>query len=168
MTSDPPARKTFGWATRLKCGLLAAAVAWFAGWIVSFPFEFSLAWRYVDGNARLLPEVLVKGAVVWGGFTLFMAAAGFTPLVLPAVLLVPPHWVVRWRAILIPAAGLAAILSVDRRMGFLQIYYFHHPHAIQAFFFTAPNFFVVTFALVVVWMYAVLAQRRLRSADSES
>jgi hypothetical protein len=164
MTSVSPARKTFGWATRLKCGLLAAAVAWFAGWIISFPFELSLAWRYVDGNARLLPEALVKGLVVWGGFSLFMAAAGFTPLVLPAVLVVPPWWIVRWRAVLIPSAGLAAILSVNRRMGFLNMYYFHHPHAVWAFFFSAPNLFVVTFALVVVWVYAVLARRRLRSA----
>jgi hypothetical protein len=163
MTSISPARTTFGWATRLKCGLLAAAAAWFAGWIISFPFEFSLAWRYVDGNARLLPESLVKGLVVWGGFSLFMAAAGFMPLVLPAFLLVPPRWVVRWRVLLIPAAGLAAILSVDRRMGLLQIYYFRHPDAIRAFFFSAPNFFVVTFALVVVWVYAALAQRRLRA-----
>jgi hypothetical protein len=168
MTSVSPARTAFGWATRLKYGLLSAAAAWFAGWIVSFPFELSLARRYVDGNAHLLPEVLVKGLVVWGGFTLFMAAAGFTPLVLPAVLLVPPRWVVRWRVLLILAAGLAAILSVNRRMGFLQIYYFRHPRAVGAFFFTAPNFFVVTFALVVVWVYAVLAQRRLRSADAES
>jgi hypothetical protein len=166
MTSDSPARKTFGWATRLKCGLVAGAAAWFAGWIVSFPFELSLAWRYVDGNARLLPEALVKGAVVWGGFTLFMAAAGFTPLVLPAVLFVPPGWVVRWRRILIPAAAFVAILSVNRRMGFLQIYYVHHPGAVRAFFFTAPNFFVITFALVVVWVYALLAQRRLRPTDA--
>jgi hypothetical protein len=164
MTSVSPARKTFGWATRLKCGLLAAAVAWFAGWIISFPFELSLAWRYVDGNARLLPEALVKGLVVWGGFSLFMAAAGFTPLVLPAVLVVSPRWIVRWRVILIPAAGLAAVLSVNRRMGLLHMYYFRHPHAFRAFFFSAPNFFVITFALVVVWVYAVLAQRRLRPA----
>ncbi len=168
MTSDSPPGKAFGWTTRLKCGLLAAAVAWFAGWIISFPFELSLAWRYVDGNTSLLPEALVKGLVVWGGFSMFMAAAGFTPLVLPAVLLVPPRWVVRWRVFLIPAAGLAAILSVDKRMGLLQIYYFRHPRAIRAFFFSAPNFFVVTFALVVVWVYAMLAQRRLRSADAES
>jgi hypothetical protein len=161
MTSDSPARKTFGWATRLKCGLLAAAVAWFVGWLISFPFEFDLAWRYVDGNARLLPEALVKGLAVWGGFSLFMAAAGFTPLVLPAVLVIPPRWIVRRRAVLIPAAGLAAILSVNRRMGFFNMYYFHHPHAIRAFFFSAPNFFVITFAVVVVWVYAVLAQRRL-------
>ena len=162
MTSISPASTTFGWATRLKCGLVAAAAAWLAGWIVSFPFEFSLAWRYVDGHTGLLPEALAKGSMVWGGFTLFMAAAGFTPLVLPAVLFIPPRWVVRWRFLLIPAAGLAAILSVDRRMGLLQMYYFRHPHAIRAFFFSAPNFFVVTFALVVVWVYAALAQRRLR------
>jgi hypothetical protein len=164
MTSVSPARKTFGWATRLKCGLLAAAVAWFAGWIISFPFELAVARRYVDGNASLLPEAVVKGLVVWGGFSLFMAAAGFTPLVLPAVLVVPPRWIVRWRVFLIPAAGLAAILSVNRRMGFLNTYHFHHPRAIREFFFSAPNFFVITFALVVVWVYAVLAQRRLRSA----
>ena len=167
MTSVSPAKKTFGWVTRLKCGLLAAAVAWFVGWIISFPFEFSLAWRYVDGNAGLLPEALLKGLVVWGGFSLFLAAAGFTPLVLPAVLLVPPRWIVRWRFILVPVAGLVAILSVNRRMGLLHMYYFRHPHALRAFFFSAPNFFVITFALVVVWVYAVLAQRRLRSADAQ-
>ena len=161
MTAPP--RKTFGWATRFRYGLLAAAVAWFAGWIITFPFELSLAWRYVDGNARLLPEALAKGLVVWGSFSLFMAAAGFTPLVLPAVLLIPPRWVVRRRVLLIPAAGLAAALAVDRRMGLLELYYFRHPHAIRAFFFTAPNFFVVTFALVVVWVYAALAQRRLQT-----
>ena len=117
MTSVSPARKTFGWATRLKYGLLAAAVAWFAGWLIGFPFELFLAWRYVDGNARLLPEALVKGLVVWGGFSLFMAAAGFMPLVLPAVLLVPPRWIVRWRVFLIPAAGLAAILAITGAWG---------------------------------------------------
>ena len=159
--SELPAGKTFGWPTRLKYGLLAAAAAWFAGWVIGFPFEFSLAWRYVDGNVPLLPEALFKGLMVWGGFTLYMAAAGFTPLVLPSVLLVPPGWVVRRRVLLIPAAGLAAILSVNRRMGLLQMYYFHHPNAIKAFFFSAPNFFVVTFALVVVWVYALLARRRL-------
>jgi hypothetical protein len=164
MTSVSPARKTFGWATRLKLGLMAAAIAWFVGWVITFPFELSLAWRYVDGNARLLPEVLVKGLTVWGGFSLFMAAAGFTPLVLPAVLVVPPRWIVRWRGLLIAAAGLAAILSVNRRMGLLHIYYFRHPRAIREFFFSAPSFFVITFALVVVWVYAALAQRRLRSA----
>jgi len=164
MTSVPPARKTFGWATRLKCGLLAAAVAWFAGWIISFPFELSLAWRYVDGNARLLPEAVVKGLAVWGGFSLFMAAAGFTPLVLPAVLVVPPRWIVRWRFFLIPAAGLAATLSFNRRMGLLDTYHFRHPHAIKEAFFSAPSFFVLTFALAVVWVYSVLAQRRMQSA----
>jgi hypothetical protein len=164
MTSDLPANKTFGWATRLKFGLIAAAVAWFVGWIISFPFELSLAWRYVDGNVRLLPEAVVKGLTVWGGFSLFMAAAGFTPLVLPAVLVVPPRWIVRRRAFLIPAAGVAAILSFSRRMGLLDSYHLHHPHAIEEVFFGAPSFFVITFALVVVWVYSVLAQRRLRSA----
>jgi hypothetical protein len=48
-------------------------------------------------------------------------------------------------------------------MGLLQIYYFRHPHAIKAFFFSATNFFVVTFALVVVWVYAAFAQRQLRA-----
>jgi hypothetical protein len=166
MISDLPARKTFGWTTRLKFGLMAATIAWVVGWIISFPFELSLAWRYVDGNARLLPEAVVKGLTVWGGFSLFMAAAGFLPLVLPAVLVVPPRWIVRWRVLLIPAAGLAAILSVNQRMGLLHIYYFHHPRAIRQFFFSAPNFFVITFTLVVVWVYSMLAQRRLRSVVS--
>jgi hypothetical protein len=164
MTSDSPdERKPFGWRTRLKYGLLAAVAGWLAGWIITFPFEISLAWRYVDGNARQLPESLAKGMVVWGGFSLFMAMAGFGPMVLPAFLLIPPRWFVRWRRILIPGAPLVAILAINQRMGFLHAYRFRHPEAIKAFFFTAPNFFVITFALVVVWVYVMLARRRLQA-----
>ncbi|SRR5258708_24644016 len=168
MTSDlPDERKPFRWRTRLKYGLLAAAAAWLAGWIIIFPFEFSLAWRYVDGNVRQLPVSLVKGMVVWGGFSLFMALAGFAPMVLPAFLLIPPRWFVRWRRILIPGAPLAAFLAIYQRMGLLHAYRLRHPQAIKAFFFTAPNFFVITFALVVVWVYVMLARRRLRADAAE-
>jgi low affinity Fe/Cu permease len=52
-------------------------------------------------------------------------------------------------------------------MGLLHVYKFQHPWEISAFFFTAPNFFVVTFALVVVWVYVVLAKRRLESGARE-
>jgi hypothetical protein len=159
---------TFGWKTRLKYGLLAAGAGWLAGWAISFPFELSLAWRYVDGNSRQLPGSLAKGLVVWAGFSLFMAVAGFVPLVLPAVLLIPPRWIVRWRYILIPAAPLAAFTAIYHRMGLLHVYYFRHTRALRTFFFTAPNFFVVTFALVVVWVYAELARRGLQSSSAGS
>lgn len=167
MTSGPPgAIKTLGWATRLRYGLLAAGAAWLAGWLAGFPFELSLAWRYVDGNPRRLPSTLAEGLLVWAGFTLFMAAAGFVPLVLPPLLLIPARWIVRWRRILIPAAPLGAILAIDRRMGLLHVYRFQHPQDLEAFFFTAPNFFVVTFALVVVWVYVVLAAAALGRLES--
>lgn len=152
---------SFGLGTRLKYGGLAAAAGWVAGWLVSFPFRLPLAWRYVDGHIGQLPGVLAEGMVVWAAFTLFMAMAGFLPLVLPLVLLIPPGWVVRRRWIAIPAAPLAAIVAVDYRMGLVSRYYVHHRSALEVFFFTAPNFFVITFALVVVWVYALLAKRRL-------
>ncbi|MGC2399097.1 MAG: hypothetical protein WA510_04925 [Acidobacteriaceae bacterium] len=145
---------------RLKYGLVAALGAWLSGWVVSLPFEFSQAWRYVDGNVRELPVSLAKGMVVWAGFSLFMATAGFLMLGLPAILLIPPLWFVRWRRILIPAAPLVALVAIDKRMGLLHRYYFLHPKPVEIFFFTAPTFFVMTFALTVVWLYAALAGRR--------
>jgi hypothetical protein len=157
---------TFGWPTRLKYGLLAAAAGWLAAWAVCLPFELSLAWRYVDQNARQLPESFAKGLVVWAGFSLFLAMAGFLPLMLPPVLLLPPNWIVRWRRVLIPVAPLVAMAAIYERMGFLRAYYFRHRWKPRAFLFTAPNFFVVTFALVAVWVYVVLAKRRLSSKVS--
>ena len=154
---------TFGWQTRLKYGLVAGAVAWFAGWMVSFPFELDVAWRYVDGKIHQLPMALVKGSMVWAGFTMFMALAGFVPLILPAFLLIPPGWIVRSSKWLIPAAALAALLAVYERMGLLHVYQFRNPWAIRDFFFSGPNFFVISFALVVVWVYSSLARRRLRA-----
>ena len=152
---------TFGWKMRLKYALLAAGAAWLAGWLVTLPFELALAWRYVDGTASQLPSTLAKGLVVWGGFSFFMALAGFLPLMLPLILVVSPRWIVRLRRILIPAAPLVALLALYHRMGFLHGYYYRHPRELRTFFFTAPNFFVITFALVAVWVYASLAKRRL-------
>jgi hypothetical protein len=153
--------KTFGWLTRVKYGLLAAVAGWSAGWLVSFPFKLSLAWRYVDGDFRRLPISLAEGLLVWAGFSLFMAMAGFVPVMLPSIVLIPPRWIVRWRGLLIPAAPLAASLVMYRRMGFLNLYHFRNPSAVREFFFSALNFFVITFALVVVWTYVGLARRRL-------
>jgi hypothetical protein len=156
---------TFGWTTRLRYALLAAGTAWLAGWLVTLRFEFSLARRYADGDARLLHDSLAKGLAVWGGFCLFMALAGFVPLVLPAFLLMPPRWLVRWRYVLVPAAPLGAMLAIYNRMGLLHLYRLHHRQELKAFFFTAPNLFVITFALVVVWVYVTLARRRLGKLD---
>jgi hypothetical protein len=160
------AMTTFGWPTRLKCGVLAALAGWLAGILVSFPFELALAWRYVDGNGHRLPDSLAEGLIVWAAFTLFMAAAGFVPLMLPLVLLIAPGRIVRWRGILIPGGPLVAFLAIDERMGLLHPYFFRHTKALRAFFVTGPNFFVLTFALVVVWVYVVLAKRRLSSLSA--
>ena len=104
---------------------------------------------------------------MWGAFALFMGMAGFVPLVLPAFLLIPPRWMVRLRWVLIPAAPLGAMLAIYNRMGFLHVYHLHHRDELKVFFFTAPNIFVVTFALAVVWVYVMLARRRLQSGAGE-
>ena len=74
------------WQTRLHLGVLAAGAAWLAGWLVSFPFELPLAWRYVDGHAARLPGALAEGLLVWAGFSLILAVAGLLPLLLPLLL----------------------------------------------------------------------------------
>ncbi len=159
---------TFGWAARLKYAAVAALAGWLVGWLVSFPFELPLAWRYVDAHASQLPAALLKGSLIWAAFSFFIAMAGFIPLVLPAVLLIPPRFIVRWRGLLIPAAPVIALLAIYNRMGLLHKYEFHHPEAMRAFFFTAPNFFVMAFALGVTWIYVRLARRRLSQVRAKS
>ena len=159
--------KTFGWLTRLKYGLLAGLAGWLAGWLVCIPFEAAIAWRYVDAHARRLPGSLAEGLVVWAAFSLFMALVGFVPLFLPLVMLIPPRWIARRRWILIPAAGLLAFVAINYRMGLMTFHHFRHPQAIRAFFFTAPNIFVLTFTPVAVWAYSRLARRRLASGARE-
>jgi hypothetical protein len=155
---------TFGWRLRLQYAIVSGGLGWLVGWLVSFPFDIPLAWRYVDGDARRLPHALAEGLVVWAAFTLFMGVAGFLPLMLPGFLLIPPRWIVRWRGLLIVAAPLAALLAIYQRMGLLHVYRIHHPEAVRAFFFTAPNFFAISFALVAVLVYTTLAKRRLAVA----
>jgi hypothetical protein len=154
---------TFAWTVRLKYGALAGLVGWLAGWLITIPFVFRLAWRYVDAHASQLPVAVGKGMVVWGAFSLFMAMSGFLPL-LPLFLLVSPRWIVRWRHFLIPGVTLAALLAIYDRMGLLNAYHFLHPRDILYFSITAPNLFIITFASVMMWVYSLLAKRRLSTS----
>jgi hypothetical protein len=155
---------TFAWPTRLKYGVLAGLAGWLAGWLLTIPFELSLAWRYVDAHAGRLPGSLAKGLVVWGAFSLFIASVGFVPLALPLLLCVSPRWIVRRRRFLIPGVTLAAVLALDYRMGLLNAYHFRNPLSFYYFFIGAPNLFIVTFAPVMTWAYTVLAKRRLSAS----
>ena len=157
---------SFPWTLRLRYGALAALFAWGLGWLFTIPFEVVIAWRYVDGHARLLPMALAEGLLVWAAFSLFMAVAGFLPAVVPLVLLLPPRWLVRSRGWLIPLAGLAALVAIYSRMHILSAYYVRHWQVLRSFFFSGPNFFVVTFAVAVTWRYTALARRRLAAPPS--
>ena len=57
----------------------------------------------------------------------------------------------RWRRFLIPGVTLAAILAIYYRMGLLNSYYFRHRRILYSFFISAPNLFIITFALVMMW-----------------
>jgi hypothetical protein len=155
---------TFAWRTRLKYALLAGLAGWLIGWLTTIPFVVSMAWRYVDADASQLPDSLAKGLVVWGAFTLFMAVAGFVPLALPLFLCVSPCWIVRRRGFLIPGVTLALIVALYYRMGLLNGYYLRHPRIPYSFFISAPNVFLITFALAMMWVYTALAKRRLSAS----
>jgi hypothetical protein len=154
---------TLSWTVRLKYGVLAGSVGWLAGWLMGIPFVLRQAWRYVDAHASQMPVTVAKGMVVWGAFSLFTASAGFVPLVL-LFLLISPLWIVRRRRFLLPGVSLAASLAFYYSMGLLHSYHLRHPRTILIFFFTAPNFFAITFALVMMWVYVVLARRRLSAS----
>ena len=154
----------FTWRTRLKFALLAGLAGWLAGWLATIPFVVGMAWRYVDAHASQMPDSLAKGSVVWGAFSLFMGIAGFVPLALPLFLCLSPRWIVRRRGFLIPGVTLALILALYYRMGFWNGYYFRHPHILYTFFFSAPNVYLIVFALVMMWVYTVLAKRRLSAS----
>ena len=137
-------------------------VAWLVGLVLSFPFELSLSpgamWMETAGLCRCAGRRA-------GGVGRLQPFHGHGRISAPGSAGVPAYPAaldVRWRGLLIPAAihgrppcylpahGVVAYLSFSSSAS--------HP----AFFFTAPNFFVITFALVVVWVYRLLAGRRLR------
>ena len=159
---------TFTWRTRLKYAVLAFLAGWLAGWLVTIPFVVAMAWRYVDAHASQLPDSLAEGLVVWGALCLFMAIAGFVPLALPLFLCVSPRWIVRWRGFLIPGVTLALILALYYRMGLWNGYYFQHPRILYSFFISAHNVFIIPFALVMMWVYTVLAKRRLSASAANT
>ena len=135
--------KTFGWPTRLKYGLLAAGGSLVGGLDRSaFPLSFLLPGAMWMATPASCPNPWPKDWWCGAASACSWRWQDSCPWCCRAVLLVPPRWIVRWRVFLIPAAPLAAILSVYRRMGLLNVYHFRHPRRFRAFFFTAPNFFV--------------------------
>ena len=155
---------TFAWRTRLKYALLAGLAGWLAGWLMTIPFVVGMAWRYVDAHVRLLPNTVAEGLVIWGAFSLTMSMAGFAALALPLLLFVSPRWIVRWRGFLIPLVMVVAILVLYNRLGLLSGYYFLHPQILYDMFISAPNVYLIAFAPVMMWVYTVLAKRRLSAS----
>ena len=153
--------KAFGWQTRLLYALRAGLAGWIAGIMLTIPFEVGVAWRYVNGHTRELPLVLMKGMGVWSCFTLVMAGMAWLPLAVPVALLVPPGWIVRWRRILVPASGVAAIYAIGTRLLLFRADNFTSFDAAYRVFWTSPNVFAVVFACVLTGVYAMLARRRL-------
>ncbi len=131
---------------------------------MTVPFVVSMAWRYVDAHASQLPNTVAEGLVIWGAFSLSMSMAGFAVLALPLLLCVSPRWIVRWRSLLIPLVTLVAILLFFYRMGLLSGYYFLHPRILYDMFISAPNVYLIVFAPVMMWVYTVLAKRRLSAS----
>ncbi len=70
----------------------------------------------------------------------------------------------RWRGFLIPLVTVVAILVFYYRMGLLSGYYFLHPGILYDMFISAPNVYLIVFAPVMMWVYTVLAKRRLSAA----
>jgi hypothetical protein len=155
---------TFTWRTRLKYAVLAFLAGWLAGWVVTIPFVVRMAWRYVDAHASEMPNTVAEGLVVWGAFSLTMSMAGFSALALPLLLFVSPRWIVRWRGLLIPLVTVVAILVLYKRLGLLSGYYFVHPEILYDMFVSAPNVYLIAFAPAMMWVYTVLAKRRLSAA----
>ena len=157
---------TFTWRTRLKYAVLAFLAGWLAGWLVTIPFVVRVAWRYVDAHASQMPNTVAEGLVIWGAFSLTMSMAGFAVLALPLLLCVSPRWIVRWRGFLIPLVTVVAILLLYYRLGLLSGYYFLHPQILYDMFISALNVYLISCALVMMWVYTVLAKRRLSAAGA--
>ena len=159
------APKPFRWTVRLKYVALAGSSGWIAGWLACFPFVVFQAWRYVDAQASKMLVVVAKGMVVWGAFSLFMAIEWFVQVML-VFLLLSPRGIVRRRAFLLTGVAMASSPAFYWRMGLLQFYHLRHPYIILDFFFTAPIFFAIIFALSMTWTYVALASRRLSACGS--
>jgi hypothetical protein len=154
----------FGWRIRLQYAAAAGFTGWIAGFLLTIPFELSLARRYLEGQSHGVAFTLAEGLTVWACFTFFMAAAAWVPLVMPFALLVPPGWAVRWRGMLVGAAAAAAILAMGKRLNLFVRDHFVDLPTIEYTFFTSQIVFAFVFAVVLTATYSVLAERRLSSS----
>ena len=155
----------YGWRSRLRDAALAGLAGWIAGFIVTIPFEVAQAMRYASGYPHHLLKILAEGFLVWAVFTLFMGLVGWLPLAVPVALLVPPRWIVRWRAIVIPLAVAVAFLSLGWRLHLFVWDQYIDGRAVLDAFITAPNLFAWTFAFFLPLIYILLAARRLRALN---
>jgi hypothetical protein len=141
----------WNWPLRLRSSLLAALAGWFAGVLVTFPIEASVAWRNSDGQAQLMTETLALGMVVWSTWTLAFSLLGWLVVAAPVTLILSPLWLRKYKTPMVVAVGLAAVALPAHTFGLFTI--FSSTRLFDAHNFWVYSLFGASFVVVFVLTY---------------
>ena len=148
---------------RLGYAALSGLSGWLVGQMACLPVNVIVGVRDSEGQAKLFVQTLYYGLLVWGLWTLFLAAMAWLLVVLPLVMTIRPCLLVRLRWLVAIVATLGALSLAATRPTL-----FHDTSAItfwHRFAQVIPyGMFAISFTLVTAWMYILLAKRRLDRA----
>jgi hypothetical protein len=145
-----------------------AAISGLAGWMVAqalcLPILLITAVRDSEGQPRLFVETLLYGLFAWACWTFLLGCVAWVLVVLPLVMVVRPHLLVRLRYWVLTLATVFALWLATRRPAMFRdptgVTFLHRFESAIPYTMYALGFTVVT-----AWAYLMLSKRWLERRD---
>jgi hypothetical protein len=142
---------------RFRRSLIAVAIGWAAAVVVTLPMQFVKIVANATGGPGDLLWSLAAGALIWGAWSLAIAAGGWLLGFVPLIVFVPDKWFLQHpRVSIITAAALGwmVILLEFEVWKLLQPY-----HALEVRMFTLYSLLFIVFTGVSAAVYIRLAAK---------
>jgi hypothetical protein len=120
-------------AARLPLSLIAVATGWAASMVVTLPVQYAKIAVNATGGAASFFWSLAEGTMVWGIWSLAVAAGGWLFGLVPVIAIVPESWLLRHPRSAIAVAALLGwiVVLVEFRVWELVLPY--HSLGVRAF-----------------------------------
>lgn len=144
--------------TRFRPSLKAVLAGWAAAMVATLPMQIAKIVANSFGGPMVLLWSLAEGTVIWGFWSLAIAAGGWLFGLVPVILLVPENWMLRH---LRPSVILAAVFAWMVVLVQFQVWKLLRPyHTSEGRIFYLYSLFLVVFAAVSGFVYLRLLALR--------
>ena len=155
--SGRPSRVTKPVRLRIRRSLLAAAAGWAAAVVVTTPMQIVKIYVNATGGVGDLLWSLATGALIWGAWSLAIAAGGWLLGFVPLIVFVHGDWFLHYPRV---SVAIAAVLGWMAVLFEFEVWKLLQPdHSLEVRMFTLYSLLLIVFTAVSAAVYLRLAAK---------